>query len=130
MDLFDQPPLLQPPSRIALGQAARRAPDPPYRREVRMRIVLGAAISSVVIALVLRFPPVAVVASALIGAGVTVAWRWRWGVTIAIAPATAAFLAQATSIFVTPFTWPLRFGFFLVLLGSLVSLIAWQTKEL
>jgi hypothetical protein len=39
----------------------------------------------------------------------------------------AAFCAEATSLFVTPFTWPLRLGFFFVLVGAVAVFWAQQT---
>jgi hypothetical protein len=42
----------------------------------------------------------------------------------------AAFLAQATSVFVTPFTWGMRFGFFAALLGGLAGMTAAQIRGL
>jgi hypothetical protein len=42
----------------------------------------------------------------------------------------SALCAQATSIFITPFTWPMRFGFFFAFLGALVSFYGAQTKDL
>jgi hypothetical protein len=39
-------------------------------------------------------------------------------------------MAEMTSIFVTPFPWLMRFGFFCALVGGLMLLIVWQTKEL
>jgi hypothetical protein len=36
----------------------------------------------------------------------------------------AAFSAQGTDIFITPYTWPLRFGFFFALIGTVVALWA------
>ena len=42
----------------------------------------------------------------------------------------SGFLAQTTSIFFTPFTWSMRFAFFVAMLGALVLLIVWQTRDL
>jgi hypothetical protein len=42
----------------------------------------------------------------------------------------AAFCAQSTSLFISPFTWPLRFGFFFVLIGVVVVFWAQQTDGL
>ena len=59
-----------------------------------------------------------------------IARRWRSGGLVASTVFAAGFLAQVTSIFVTPVTWWMRFTFFTVMLGALVLLIVWQTREL
>jgi uncharacterized membrane protein YczE len=56
--------------------------------------------------------------------------QWRglsrvyWTVVLAVVA------AQATSLFVTPFTWPLRFIFFFVLVGAGVFFYGTQTNDL
>jgi hypothetical protein len=137
LDLFDRAADRIPESAsrrlsplVPLGQAVQREPAAPLRRTIRPPMVWAAAISSCLVAVLFRFPPVVLIAAPLVGVGVALAWRWRWGVSVAMTVAVSAFLAQATSIFVTPFTWPLRFGFFLVLVATLMLLLAWQPKEL
>jgi uncharacterized membrane protein YeaQ/YmgE (transglycosylase-associated protein family) len=61
---------------------------------------------------------------------IVAAARWRRGAHVAATVFAAGFLTQATSIFVTPYTWWLRFAFFLTLIGAYVVLIVWQTREL
>lgn len=81
-------------------------------------------------AMLLRFPlwiVFAAVGAAVVGellSGWRAVSRAYWAVVV------AAVLAEATSIFVSPFSWPLRFGFFLTLLGTAVCLYGTQTNDL
>jgi hypothetical protein len=116
--------------RVRLGQAAILAPPPKTRAEIGPRAVALAAVAALGLGFIFRFPAAVMFVLPLGGVAVVVAARWRWGRHIAVAFFVSAFLAQATSIFVTPFTWSLRFIFFLALVGSFLLLIVWQTREL
>ena len=128
-DLFDAaaspatteaPLILTPPVRVV-----------PARNPIRPARICLAAVSGIALAVLFRFPILALVAAPLAGVAVALcAGRWPRSGSAAATLATSAFLAQATSIFVTPFTWLLRFGFFGVLLGTLVSLLPSPTREL
>jgi hypothetical protein len=50
------------------------------------------------------------------------------GVSARVALASGV-LAQATAIFVTPFSWWLRFAFFAVLIGAVAAMSAWQVRD-
>jgi hypothetical protein len=50
--------------------------------------------------------------------------RVYWTVLLAV------FASQATSLFVTPFTWPMRFIFFFVLVGAGIFFYGTQTNDL
>ena len=103
----------------------------PSRLETSPAKATGAALTAVALGLVFRFPlPVLLILSVAGAAVVVAAARWRRGAHVAATIFAAGFLAQATSIFITPFTWWLRFGFFGTLIGAYVLLIVWQTREL
>jgi hypothetical protein len=95
-DLFDQPPLRQPAAKIGhVGAIA------PLTRTRHFPIWAVAALALFVGARNLwPLPPLA---------------RRAWATA-----AVSFFFAQATSIFVPPFTWPMRFGFCAVLLIGLM----------
>ncbi|HJX48405.1 MAG TPA: hypothetical protein VJ375_11190 [Gaiellaceae bacterium] len=101
------------------------------RRTVRPAKIWSAAFAGIGLAVLFRFPFVALVAAPLAGVGMALlAGRWLRSGSVATTLAASAFLAQATSIFVTPFTWPLRFGFFVTLLGVLVFFLPSPAREL
>jgi len=101
------------------------------RKTVRPAKIWSAAFAGIGLAVLFRFPFVALVAAPLAGVGVALlAGRWPRSGSVATTLAASAFLAQATSIFVTPFTWPLRFGFFVTLLGVLVFFLPSPAREL
>jgi hypothetical protein len=141
MDAFDQKPRAEAepplPSRPGLsellpfGQAPgleHVGPPPP---RISPALAAGAALTAVALGLVFRFPLPVLLILAVAGAAVVVAASsWRRGAHVAATIFAAGFLAQATSIFITPFTWWLRFGFFGTLIGAYVLLIVWQTREL
>jgi hypothetical protein len=128
-DLFDHaqrpapsvpPRILTPPVRLVVA-----------RKTVRPAKIWLAAFSGVALALLFRFPFLALVAAPLAAVGVALlAGRWPRSGSVVTTLAASAFLAQATSIFVTPFTWPLRFGFFAILIGALVFFLPSPAREL
>jgi hypothetical protein len=115
---------------VPLGQAPIPAPPPKARAEVTPKAVAYAVVAALSLGFLFRFPTPVMFVLPFGGMAVVVAAKWRWGRHIAVTLFLSAFLAQATSIFVTPFTWWLRFIFFLTLVGSLLLLVVWQTKEL
>jgi preprotein translocase subunit SecG len=100
------------------------------RREVTPARGVAAVAAAVALGAIFRFPVQVLLVLAFAGLGVVIVRRWRWGGLAGSTAFAAGFLAQATSIFVTPFTWWMRFTFFAVMLGALVLLIVWQTREL
>lgn len=102
----------------------------PVRREVTLARAVVGVVTAVALGAVFRFPVQVLLVLSFVGLGVVIARRWRWGGLVGSTVFAAGFLAQATSIFVTPFTWWMRFTFFAVMLGALVLLIVWQTREL
>jgi uncharacterized membrane protein len=140
MDAFGEPrddPEPPLPSRPGLsellpfGQAAGLEHKEPPRRQISPAKATIAALTAVAFGLIFRFPLPVLLVLAVAGAAVVgAASRWRRGAHVAATVFAAGFLAQATSIFVTPFTWWLRFGFFGTLIGAYVLLIVWQTREL
>lgn len=129
-----EPPLPSRPGLSELlpfGQAAPLQHTAPPRHQISPAKATIAALTAVALGLSFRFPlPVLLVLSVAGAAVVAAASRWRRGAHIAATIFAAGFLAQATSIFITPFTWWLRFGFFGTLIGAYVLLIVWQTREL
>jgi hypothetical protein len=87
--------------------------------------VLGSA----AVGFILRFPMPLFLLLPFAGLGCAVATKSApLGVCARVALA-AGVLAQATSIFVTPFSWWLRFAFFAVLIGAIVAMSAWQIRD-
>jgi hypothetical protein len=125
-DLFDQPPLRQPAAKIghvgAIAPLTRTRVVDEQGRHVGLRWwTAGVALpAATAVGLVSHFPIWAVAALALF-VGARNLWplpplaRRAWATA-----AVSFFFAQATSIFVTPFTWPMRFGFCAVLLIGLM----------
>jgi hypothetical protein len=131
-DLFDprlgtgaaEPPLgsATSPKRRQTSAVAPRLGTLPSRIAAR-GLILGT------VSAVLRFP--LWITMAMVCAAVTVELfaQWRrvsrvyWTVLLAV------FAAQATSLFVTPFTWPLRFIFFFLLVGAGVFFYGTQTND-
>jgi hypothetical protein len=93
------------------------------------RLLVGIALASG-LGVLFRFPVTALFLLPFVGVALAVAWRWMIARTVSLVIFASGFMVQATSIFVTPFTWPLRFVFFLALIGGFVLMISWQTKEL
>ena len=128
-DLFSQPPGTAPPTPALILTPPVRLVR--ARRTVRPAKIWSAAFAGIGLAVLFRFPFVALVAAPLAGVGVALlAGRWPRSGSVATTLAASAFLAQATSIFVTPFTWPLRFGFFVTLLSVLVFFLPSPAREL
>jgi len=123
-DIFDGDP--------ALPLVAGAPDDEPAASsgEIGAFRLLASAGGALLLGWLFRFPPALLFALPFAGLAVGVVGRRRAlrGPTIALLG--AAFMAQATSIFVTPFTWPLRFVFFLSLIGGLGLMIRWQMKGL
>jgi hypothetical protein len=132
-DLFDALPgtgVVEPPpgSAASWKRGQTSAPAPPLGTLLG-RIAARGLILGVVGAL-LRFPfwiTMAMVC-AVVTASLFAQWRrvsrLYWAVLLAVVA------AQATSLFVTPFTWPLRFIFFFVLVGAGVFFYGTQTNDL
>jgi hypothetical protein len=105
---------------MPFGQATEPKPAPP-RAAVSPARAVAAAIAAVLMGLLFRFPMPVLMVLALTGAGVVfVATRWPRGAHAAATIFAAGFLAQLTSIFITPFTWWMRFAFFGILIGTYV----------
>jgi hypothetical protein len=128
-DLFDHTPSPAPPAPpLILSPPVRLVAA---RKTVRPAKIGLAAFSGVALALLFRFPFLALVAATLAGAGVALlSGRSPRSGSVATTLAASAFLAQATSIFVTPFTWPLRFGFFAILLGALLFFLPSPARDI
>jgi hypothetical protein len=129
MDEFPKRPGLS--ELMPFGQGAD--PDRVQNRRRRLspsRAVAG-AVTAVLLGLLFRFPVPVLLVLAVAGAAVVfAATRWTRGAEFAATIFAAGFLAQMTSIFISPFTWWLRFAFFGTLIGSYVLLFVWQTKDL
>jgi hypothetical protein len=130
MDEQPAPRARIPAPLVPLGQAAQAEPVRPARREVTLARAVVGVVTAVARGAVFRFPVQVLLVLSFVGLGVVIARRWRLGGLVGSTVFAAGFLAQATSIFVTPFTWWMRFTFFTVMLGALVLLIVWQTREL
>lgn len=125
-DLFDEgpaPSLARPP----VAPALRRAGSPSGLSLTRIAsgLVLAGATG-----ILLRFPgwmTLGSLCAVVIGEAFA---EWPRISRVYWASLVAALCAQATSIFVTPFTWPMRFGFFFALLGAVVCFYGAQTKDL
>jgi hypothetical protein len=103
----------------------------PAHGTVRPAKIGLAACTGLGLALLFRLPLVVLLAAPLAGIGVAVlAGRWPRSGSVVTTLAASAFLSQVTSIFVTPFTWPLRFGFFAVLIATLVLFLPSPAQEL
>jgi hypothetical protein len=131
-DLFSMAPLPATstrghPRRGGVRQVESRASAEPWKLSLGRACARAFALA--VPAVLFRFPLWCVLlAVGAAVAGELIAWRpvrrCYWAVVL------SAGLAEITSIFVSPFTWPLRFGFFLVLLGAGVYLYGTQTNDL
>ncbi|HEY5058172.1 MAG TPA: hypothetical protein VII51_04060 [Gaiellaceae bacterium] len=114
-----------------LGQAALpQRPPPTTRRQLNPAHVVAAVIAAVALGLVFHFPLAAMLLLPFAGLAAAVASHWRGGTPIALTLFLSGFLAEVTSIFVTPFTWWMRFGFFLTLIGAYVLFITRQARHL
>jgi hypothetical protein len=108
---------------LPFGQATPPRPLPPRRALSPARAIAG-AITAVLLGLLFRFPVPVLFVLAVSGAGVVVvATRWPRAAPWVATLFAAGFLAQLTSIFITPYTWWLRFAFFAVLIGAYLKLI-------
>jgi hypothetical protein len=127
----------EPPKRPGLselmpfGQAAEPKFAQKRRRKLSPSRAVAGAVTAVLLGLLFRFPVPALLVLSVAGAAVVfVSARWTRGAEFAATIFAAGFLAQMTSIFITPFTWWLRFAFFATLIGSYVFLFFTQTKDL
>jgi hypothetical protein len=116
---------------LPFGQAAEPKFVQKPRRALSPARALAGAITAVLLGLLFRFAlPVLFVLAVAGSAVVYAATRWTRGAHVAATIFAAGFLAQMTSIFISPFTWWLRFAFFATLIGSYVLLFVWQTNDL
>jgi hypothetical protein len=138
-DIFGSPTAVElPPIKVPLQSADRQANEPCVSKPVMVsqRKTLGIVrlLTGITLAFGLgaffRFPATALFLLPFIGVALAVAWGWTIARTVSLVIFASGFMSQATSIFVIPFTWPLRFVFFLALVGAFVMMIGWQTKEL
>jgi hypothetical protein len=77
-----------------------------------------------------RFPTTLLFLLPFVGVGLSLAMRSPHARPFAYVVFASGFAAQVTSIFITPFTWMMRFGFFFALLGALGAIIRSQLKQL
>jgi hypothetical protein len=56
--------------------------------------------------------------------------QWPWPSRLLGTSVAALFAAQLTGVFITPFTVPLRFGFFFVLIGMVVAYVGSQLDSM
>jgi hypothetical protein len=121
-DLFDEPPLRQQVAHVGAisPMTPKRTVDEPERHVPLRWWPAGIALAvAAAVGFVFRFPLWALAAQALF-LGAMNLWPLPPPATRACTIAAASFFfAQVTSIFNTPFTWPLRFGFCAVLLIGL-----------
>jgi hypothetical protein len=134
-DLFDMPPrepgvaptLIRSP---LIARGAGKVPEEHSRGDVQLyRLAVRGALLAVAGA-VLQFPLWLVplfACAAVIG---ELAARWRRVSRLYWSAVLAAVCAQSSSLFVTPFTWPLRFVFFFTLIGAAVAFYGLQTDDL
>jgi hypothetical protein len=129
MDEFPKRPGLS--ELMPFGQGADPERAQKRRRRLSPSRAVAGAVTAVLLGLLFRFPVPVLLVLAVAGAAVVfAATRWTRGAEFAATIFAAGFLAQMTSIFISPFTWWLRFAFFGTLIGSYVLLFVWQTKDL
>jgi hypothetical protein len=129
MDEFPKRPGLSELMPFSQGADPERAQR--RRRRLSPSRAVAGAVTAVLLGLLFRFPVPVLLVLAVAGAAVVfAATRWTRGAEFAATIFAAGFLAQMTSIFISPFTWWLRFAFFGTLIGSYVLLFVWQTKDL
>jgi hypothetical protein len=125
-DLFDAQPLHH-----AVEQVGALAPMTPTRTvdELDGYVALrwsaaGVALAfAAVVGLVFRFPLWAVAALALFAGAMSLRPLPPLATRAWVIVAVSFFFAQATSIFISPFTWPMRFGFCAMLLIGLTLVL-------
>jgi hypothetical protein len=132
-DLFDSPPVtcaVEPPPGSAASWKRRQTSTltPPLGtllwRIAARGLNLGAVCALLRIPLWMTMAMVCAVVTAELFAQWRRVSRVYWTVLLAVVA------AQATSLFVTPFTWPMRFIFFFVLVGAGVFFYGTQTNDL
>jgi hypothetical protein len=131
-DLFDSPPVngaVEPrPGSAASWKHQASALAPPLGTLLSRLAARGLILGT--LCALLRFPLWMTMAMicALVTAELLAQWqrvsRVYWTVLLAVVA------AQATSLFATPFTWPMRFTFFFVLVGAGVFFYGTQTNDL
>lgn len=120
-DIFDLPP---PPQFTEPQSSPLSATAQP--KGLLTPSVVGVASVLLVAALLFRFPVPICIGFAAAGAICQLARHHNWLYRFLWTVILAAFSAEMTSIFITPFTFPLRFIFFFVLIGLLVAYIGSQ----
>jgi hypothetical protein len=121
-DLFDQPPRLA-------GRADQEAEQEQRPSLGLQRLILYPVVVTG-LGLLFKFPATALFLLPFIGIALAVVSRSAHARPIALVASSSAFATQATSIFITPFTWPARFAFFVALFGGFGALAHSQLKHL
>jgi hypothetical protein len=121
-DLFDEPRSFpsQPRNNEKAEPAASLILGPP----------LGYAIAVTSLGVLFRFPAALLFVLPFVGIGLFLATRSSHARPFAFTLFASGVAAQATSIFITPFTWPLRLGFFVALFGGVGAIIRSQVSDL
>jgi hypothetical protein len=123
-DLFDEAPLHAPVARVghvgAIATVSLAPADAPGDHvALRWRVAAVTFVLAAAIGYVSHFPIRAIAVLALFVGAMTLRPLPTVGNRAWMIAAASFFFAQATSIFVTPFTWPMRFAFCAVLLAGL-----------
>jgi hypothetical protein len=121
-DLFDL--VAEPVQQGSVTPAHRSPPLQLSFTRVGLYVVFSTAVGAV-----LRFPMPVFLLLPFAGVACAVASKSALIGACARVVFAAGVLAQATSIFVTPFSWWLRFTFFGVLIGAIVVASAWQIRD-
>lgn len=124
-DLFDLPPLARVPKRPL---TPTRAVLPQHGLQLARLVTRGLLLTAV--GAVLRFPfwlTASFVAAAVVGELVA---QWQKLSRLYWTALLSAVCAEATSPFISPFTWPMRSAFFFALIGAAVFFYGTQTNDL
>lgn len=92
--------------------------------------MLAYVVGVTALGMLFKFPMAAQFMLPFAGVGLAIATRYPLTRVLAWILFSSAIATQATSIFVTPFTWPLRLGFFAALFGAFGALFRSQTNDL
>lgn len=131
-DLFEERPRLsgaRPLVVPALHRPTQATPTDSRRGISFTRMASGLVLAGAA-GILLRFPAwmlIGFLCAVVIGEALA---EWSRICRLYWAGLVAALCAQATSIFVTPFTWPMRFGFFFAFLAAVVFFYGTQTNDL